>query len=155
MPKLSQTDAEGQCPKCGRARVAGEGACARCGLLVERWDGFSVSEDPPGLAERWEECVAKWDDSERHDQAMVTAMGAAALPQLARRYRARLDAGPDPIAETRLKQIAALVEHAARAQSERIVTPTAQRAWRVAAVIVALAVLGVAALLLIMSMNRH
>jgi anti-sigma-K factor RskA len=135
--------------------VAGEAACARCGLLVERWDGFAVSEDPPGLAEQWAECVAKWDDAERHDRAVVTAMGAAALPQLARRYRDRLDSGPDPIAEARLKQIAVLVEHAARAQSERIVSPTTQRAWRVAAVMVAAAVAVVAALLLLIALNRR
>ena len=42
------------CPKCQRERLPGEDSCARCGLLVTRWEGFAV-EDPthPALDEPW------------------------------------------------------------------------------------------------------
>jgi hypothetical protein len=137
------------CPKCGKQRGAQETACARCGLLVARWRNFAKhSIIPPSLDGKWAECEARWDDPAVHDAALSAAMAAHALPALARRYRKRLAGGPDKVAETRLSRIAVLAEAAARAQSERVVSPRAQSAWRIAAVIVALAVLAVGILML-------
>ncbi len=120
MSSLEQSTQPETCPRCGRARHSGEDACPRCGLLVVRWRTFRPdADDPPGLQPLWEGLVAAWSDAAAHDRALAVASNLAALPALARRYRARLaaDAG-DEMARERLQRVAVLVETGARAQAE-------------------------------------
>lgn len=108
------------CSRCQRSSEPGELACARCGLLVERFAGFRAdADDPPELAPLWHECCAAWCDEPAHDRLLVSATNLAALPALARRYRERLSADPkDEMARARLQRVAILVETSARAQAE-------------------------------------
>jgi hypothetical protein len=87
-----ETDKEA-CPRCGRARAAGEKACARCGLMVARWRSFRPdADDPPEMEPLWQELLAHWSDEAAHDRALEATINLAALPALARRYRLRLAA---------------------------------------------------------------
>jgi hypothetical protein len=77
------------CPKCRRERRAGEDACARCGLLVTRWEGWSG--DPPAhplLDGLWAACEADWEDPAAHERFLEQAVAAGGLDVAAARYRA-------------------------------------------------------------------
>jgi hypothetical protein len=108
------------CPRCSRARKPGEEACPRCGLLVRRWRTFRPdADDPAELEALWQRLLVEWDDGAAHDRALDAATNLAALPGLARRYRARLAADDqDQVARDRLQRLAVLVETGARAQAE-------------------------------------
>jgi hypothetical protein len=111
-----------RCPKCAGPTSAGAAACARCGLLTERFDAFA-SERAAADAEfpleaLWSACRDGWEDPRRHDALLDAAAQASVLPILAGRYRRALDERPDDaVAPRRLAQITLLLEHAARAQA--------------------------------------
>jgi hypothetical protein len=84
------------CPKCQRERRPGEDACARCGLLVARWDGFAVEEPThPALEEPWRALVGAWDDERAHTRFLELASMVDALDVAAAKYRGRQRAQPD------------------------------------------------------------
>lgn len=143
------------CPKCHREALPGESACARCGLLVARFDLFRESGDPPELESAWRECAAAWDDAAAHDRALSAAMRAECLPLLARRYRERLEAGPDALAERRLAQIAVLIESAIRSQAGQAVNGKAARLVWALGYLVAGTVLFLSAWIFMLAMRRH
>jgi hypothetical protein len=94
------------CPKCQRERLPGEDACARCGLLIARWEGFAnVEPSLPALDEPWAELVAAWDDAEAHDRFLDLAASFDALDVAAARYRrVSLERKDDERAQTGLRQ---------------------------------------------------
>jgi hypothetical protein len=143
---------DSECPKCGRTRAPADEACAQCGLAVARWSRFAVEEsgEPPELAAQWERAEAEWSDTRAHDRLLQAASDLGALPSLARRYRAHLagHAG-DGEAQRRLRQIAALVEAAARIQAGTPVSPRAMRALWIGGYAVAALVLTASLLLLL------
>lgn len=99
-----------QCPKCGAERAAAATACGKCGLAVERWDGFAASRDtsiPEALTAAWERAVASWSDVAAHEEVMRLVAQHDAYAWAATRYRTR--AG-DPIADKLLARIRKAVE---------------------------------------------
>src|SRR5579883_1192808 len=79
----------GACPKCARVRQPGEDACARCGLLVTRWDGFVPDVSPHPLVDAaWEALLASWEDDGAHKRFLELSVSAGALDLAAARYRA-------------------------------------------------------------------
>jgi hypothetical protein len=146
------------CPKCGRPRAGDETACARCGLLVERWGSF-VAEEPGAAAALdplWAAAVMRWEAPSGHDKLLACARELGALPALARRYRAYLGGHPaDAVAEARLKRLATLVEIEARAQAREGTPPIVPRVVWLVGVVAALALLGAALALLGRAFARH
>jgi len=111
------------CPKCQRERIPGEDSCARCGLLVARWEGFAV-EDPshPMLEEPWQKLEASWNDDAAHSAFLELASTADALDVAAAKYRRRKQASPgDARAERGLQRAVSMAQtlYVARAQAER------------------------------------
>ena len=146
------------CPRCDRARSPGEDACTRCGLLVVRWSGFRIdADDPPEFGPLWEECLAAWSDEATHDRVLLSMTNLAALPSLARRYRARLESdAADEVARSRLQRLAILVETGARAQAQEKLDATAtfRLVWVLGHVVGLLGV-GAAAYLLARTFTQH
>ena len=77
------------------------------------------------------------------------------LPSLARRYREVLEAGPDPVADKRLQQLAVLIETALRAQARHSGSPTAVRTLWLLGYIVAAFVLVLSASLFFITLNHR
>lgn len=102
------------CPKCGEPAPEDTAACATCGLVRERYDGFELPQDgdaPDALAELWESCRGSWDDPEAHDRFVKTAMVAEAYRYAAGKYRQALWENPDDsIARSRLDDVARRAE---------------------------------------------
>jgi hypothetical protein len=101
------------CPKCRRERRPGEDACARCGLLVTRWEGW-VDDAPahPLLDGLWAACEADWQDAAVHDRFLEQATAAGELDVAAARYRAACRQRPgDARAQAGLKRTLVLVEN--------------------------------------------
>lgn len=111
------------CPKCQRERLPGEDACARCGLLVARWDGFAVEEPShPALEEPWRKLEAAWDDDQAHTAFLELAATVDGLDVAAAKYRRRKLAAPeDARAERGLSRAVTMAQtlYVARAQAER------------------------------------
>jgi hypothetical protein len=111
------------CPKCQRERVPGKDACVRCGLLVERWDGFgSIEPSLPALDQPWDELQGKWEDAEAHLRFLDLAASLDGLDVAAAKYRRVNLARPDDDrAQTGLRQAAERAQrlYVARAQMER------------------------------------
>lgn len=111
------------CPKCQKERLPGEDACARCGLLVARWEGYAVEAPThPALDEPWRALEAAWGDDAAHARFLETAAAVDALDVAAARYRARRLADPsDARAERGLSRAVAMAQtlYVARAQAER------------------------------------
>src|SRR3954468_19294973 len=83
------------CPKCQRERMPGEDACARCGLLVARWEGFAAEEPThPALEEPWKKLEATWGDDAAHTAFLELAATVEGLDVAAARYRRRKLAQP-------------------------------------------------------------
>src|SRR6476659_5035258 len=83
------------CPKCQRERLPGEDACARCGLLVARWEGFAVEEPThPALEEPWQKLEAAWGDEKAHTAFLELAAAVEGLDVAASKYRRRKQAVP-------------------------------------------------------------
>ncbi len=84
------------CPKCQRERLPGEDACARCGLLVSRWEGFVIAEPTlEALDQPWAELQARWGDAQQHARFIDLAASLDALDVAAARYRRMRLAQPD------------------------------------------------------------
>ena len=134
------------CPKCQRERRPGEEACARCGLLVVRWQGF-VPELPsvPEADAAWQALQGEWESADAHRRFLETASALDALDVAAARYReARRDRPGDAKADEGLRRAVSLAEslYAQKAQSARTRMPSG---WlRVAGLIGAIVVLVVA-----------
>jgi hypothetical protein len=117
------------CPKCQRERRPGEAACARCGLEVDRWDGFAAA--PPAheaLDAAWAALLTSWEDNDAHRRFLEAAAHMDALDIAAARYQERRREYPsDARADTGLRRAASLAENlqAARAQAERLRVPGA------------------------------
>lgn len=86
-------------------------ACARCGLSVEKMDTWTATDAPSdALAAAWDDCVAHWDDPEKHDRAASLALTLGEQPWLARQYRAVVRERPgDTIAAKRLERTGKIV----------------------------------------------
>ena len=111
------------CPKCQKERLPGEDACARCGLLVARWEGYAVEEPThPALDEPWRALEAAWDDEAAHARFLELAAAVDALDLAAARYRQRRQADPsDARAERGLGRAVTMAQslYVARAATER------------------------------------
>ncbi len=111
------------CPKCQRERLPGEDACARCGLLVARWEGFAAEEPThPALEEPWHQLEASWNDDKAHNAFLELAATVDGLDVAAAKYRKRKLATPDDErAERGLARAVTMAQtlYVARAQAER------------------------------------
>lgn len=132
------------CPKCGLAPVTAD-ACSRCGLAVERMEGWHEdTQVPEELAEAWGACLATWSDTAAHERVASLALTHSQQPWLARRYRAILRERPDDtVAADRLDRVARIAQAAVLASG---VAPRSSRFSRgsstVVLIILALAVGG-------------
>lgn len=93
------------CPKCGTDRAAAATACAKCGLSVDRMEGFAASRDaalPDALGAAWDLALEGWTEPVRHDEVMRLVARHDAYAWAAARYRTK--AG-DPIADKQLERI--------------------------------------------------
>jgi len=112
------------CPKCQRERVPGATACARCGLLVERWDGFAAVEPQnEALDEPWQRLESvEWHEDGAHARFLELAASVDALDVAAAKYRRRARAAPeDDKARRGLERAANMAQtlYEARAKAER------------------------------------
>lgn len=111
------------CPKCQRERLPGQDACARCGLLVARWEGFAAVEPSlPALDQPWAELQTSWEDATAHLRFLDLAATLDGLDVAAARYRRISLARPDDErALTGLRQAAERAQtlYVMRAQMER------------------------------------
>lgn len=116
------------CPKCQRERRPGEDACARCGLLVTRWEGFSedvAKLEPVDAA--WEALKREWHDEDAHRRFLDLSAQVSGLDVAAAHYRRAARERPDdPRPEMMLKRAFMLAQnlYAARAQAERTQLPS-------------------------------
>ena len=111
------------CPKCQHERLPGEDACARCGLLVARWEGFTIEEPThPALVEPWQKLEETWEDDGAHSRFLELAATVEALDVAAAKYRRRkLAAADDEKAERGLQRAVTMAQtlYVARAKAER------------------------------------
>lgn len=120
------------CPKCQRERMPGEDSCARCGLLVARWEGFAAEEPThPALDEPWRALGASWQDEAAHKRFVELAASVDALDIAAALYRQRQRAVPDDTrAADGLARAVSMAQtlYVTRAELERVPgTPVALR----------------------------
>jgi hypothetical protein len=102
--------------------MPGEDSCARCGLLVTRWEGFAVEEpNHPALDEPWQTLQSEWNDDAAHARFLELASTADALDVAAAKYRKRQLATPDEKAEKGLQRAVNMAQtlYRAKAQAER------------------------------------
>jgi hypothetical protein len=111
------------CPKCQRERLPGEEACARCGLLVARWEGFAAEEPShPALEEPWRTLEAEWASAEAHARFIELAATVDGLDVAAAKYRRRVVTNPgDAVARRGLERAVGMAQtlYVARAKAER------------------------------------
>jgi len=96
------------CPKCGRTAKDTDTACARCGLLRKRWDGFhGQAAAHPLLDPLWQEAEKDWDNEKRHSAlAAVATADWSVLSALAQRYNRVLRQRPqDAVAARAMDQL--------------------------------------------------
>ncbi|MDB4968183.1 MAG: hypothetical protein JWN44_3872 [Myxococcales bacterium] len=103
--------------------MPGEDACARCGLLVARWDGYAT-EDPshPALEQPWKELESQWEDESAHAKLLQLAAAVDALDVAAAMYRKRKLASPeDARAQWGLERAVGMAQtlYVAKAKAER------------------------------------
>ena len=102
------------CPKCGRSRADGAPACARCGLVFERWTQSHDSARPArALDEKAEEMFrqleAHWSDEAAHEAFLKHCATAGCLGPAGQKYRQRLDRHPrDPVATKMQERIVSM-----------------------------------------------
>ena len=92
------------CPKCGTAQAAGEAACKKCGLAVDRFDSFADKRDaevPEALVAAWDRAVEQWDDPARHDELLRLVTANDAYAWAAARYRTKTD----PVGARQLERV--------------------------------------------------
>jgi hypothetical protein len=76
------------CPKCQHPRKVGEDACARCGLLVTLWPGWSFERPAsPVLDAGWAALEPAWADEAAHARFLELAASVGELELAAARYR--------------------------------------------------------------------
>ena len=118
------------CPKCRRERRPGEDACARCGLLVARWAGFSAGEPAPLahplLDALWKKVEESWDDEAAHARFLDAAVEERALDLAAARYRAAQDRSPDDARAHAGLERAGLLATQIQMQAEPVLGPSAR-----------------------------
>jgi hypothetical protein len=145
------------CPKCQAEARPGAVGCARCGLLVSRWESFVVDvPSHPALDAMWETLAAGWDDDAAHRRFLDAAALVDALDVAAARYRERLrDTPADARAQAGLERAARLAQslHETRTRAER--PPAAPRLLRVGGTVVAGVVLLATMWVLVSSFLRH
>jgi hypothetical protein len=111
------------CPKCQRERLPGEDACARCGLLVTRWEGFAADEPMhPALEEPWAKLQVAWGDETAHARFLELAASVDGLDVAAAKYRKRKAAEPaDTRAQWGLERAVGMAQtlYVARTRAER------------------------------------
>jgi hypothetical protein len=99
--------ADFSCPKCGKAAGPAATACARCGLVFALWRPeaapSTASLDTQGEA-LWDEVVASWQDSKRHEAFVKHCAANGLLAPAGRRYRGRLDVAPDDEIARRMQE---------------------------------------------------
>jgi hypothetical protein len=111
------------CPKCQHERLPGDDACARCGLLVTRWEGFA-SSDPahPALDAPWEKLLTEWQEDAAHTRFLELAATVDGLDVAAAKYRRRKQAEPtDTKAEKGLQRAVTMAQtlYVSKAAAER------------------------------------
>jgi hypothetical protein len=111
------------CPKCQRERIPAEDACARCGLLVARWEGYT-SEEPthPALIDPWAALEAEWQDEKAHLRFLELAAAVDGLDVAAAKYRKKKVAEPgNTRAQWGLDRAVGMAQtlYVARARAER------------------------------------
>jgi hypothetical protein len=103
--------------------MPGEDACARCGLLVTRWDGFAAEEPShPALEEPWQQLEAAWSDDAAHMRFLELAATFDGLDVAASKYRRRQLAEPgDERAARGLSRAVNMAQtlYVAKAEAER------------------------------------
>lgn len=96
------------CPKCGAPRRADAAACARCGLVYERWSPEGATSGALALDERaealWRAAAAAWEDPAGHDAFLKYCSTVGSLPAAGRKYRERLDRDPVDATAARMQQ---------------------------------------------------
>jgi len=111
------------CPKCQRERMPAEESCARCGLLVARWEGYALEEPThPALEEPWAALEAKWQDEAAHLAFLELAAAADGLDVAAAKYRRKKLAEPgDTRAQWGVDRAVGMAQtlYVARARAER------------------------------------
>lgn len=149
------------CPKCRAECRAGVRACPRCGLLAARFSLFAAEQpggaalDSEALDAPWQACSERWEDPAAHDALLDQATRLECLPALARRYRERLQAGADPVAEKRLNQITVLLVHAVRAQVRDVASTRGVRVLWAFGYVVAAAVLAASVWVFFLVLRKH
>jgi hypothetical protein len=111
------------CPKCQREARPGDPACARCGLLVSRWEGF-IYERPvlQPVDEAWKRLEINWEDDRAHRQFLELAVSVDGLDVAAAHYQEARRARPDDSrASEGVRRSVALAQsvYTARSQAER------------------------------------
>ncbi|HWE28073.1 MAG TPA: hypothetical protein VHB97_08735 [Polyangia bacterium] len=103
--------------------MPGEDACARCGLLVARWDGFAIADPThPALEAPWQKLQETWNDDAAHSAFLELAATVDGLDVAAAKYRRRkLAMSDDAKAERGLQRAVTMAQtlYVARAQAER------------------------------------
>jgi hypothetical protein len=94
------------CPKCQRERMPGDEACARCGLLMERWESYAhVEPSLAALDDPWQALQEAWHDPEAHVRFLELAASLDGLDVAAAKYRrVTIDRPDDEAAQTGLRQ---------------------------------------------------
>jgi hypothetical protein len=110
--------------------VVGARACRRCGLSRHHAEAWAAAQPrpPAELTAAWSAVQKTWTDQDAHDRLSMLALGHAALPWLARRYRAVQQACPgDEIASARLDKIVTMTLAALRASEATRPNPQIRR----------------------------
>ena len=112
------------CPKCQREALPGDAACARCGLLVAKWEGF-IYERPKlePVDEAWARLEASWEDDLAHRKFLELSASVDGLDVAAAHYQAVRRSRPDDArAQEGVRRSVALAQsvYTARSQAERI-----------------------------------
>lgn len=143
------------CPKCQRERRPGEDACARCGLLVTRWEGFEVEVPnlPPGdpVGRAWAALEGSWQDDAAHKRFLEQAATFDELDVAAAFYRKRSNADPtDGKARAGLERTALLAQEVYVAKARHAIEVARGPRWAGRAVLASLALVAVVAGMLLM-----
>lgn len=95
-----------ECPKCQKERKPGEDACARCGLLVARFELYRDElPELPAIDEAWAALAGRWEDDEAHRRFLETAAACDGLDLAAGHYRkVRAERPDDARAEAGLER---------------------------------------------------
>jgi hypothetical protein len=138
------TPIEEGCPKCGTPQPSGADACPRCGLLRERFAGFSDSPEPhPALDAAFATLCDRWHDPEAHRAFVDAAAAQGGLDLASAHYRRWLNAHPGDAAATQgIERARRFAEELAAATARSPDRAGLRRLLWVLALLVGLAVVG-------------